>query len=108
MLACSTALAQSGRISGVVTSDGEPLEFANVGLTGTSYGSPTDAQGRYSISKLSTGDYQVTVSAVGYETQHRTITLTESQSSVTLNIRSARNHFHAGRSSGVGNDEGGV
>ena len=86
MVACSAALAQSGRISGVVTSDGKPLEFANVGLAGTSYGSPTDAQGRYSISKLSTGDYQVTVSAIGYETQHRTVTLSESQSSVTLNI----------------------
>ncbi len=84
--ACPAALAQSGRISGVVTSDGEPLEFASVGVANTSYGSPTDTQGRYSIGKLATGDYQVTVSAIGYETQQRTVTLTESQSSVTLSI----------------------
>ncbi len=83
---CSVALAQSGRISGVVTSGGEGLEFANVGLVGTSLGSPTDARGDYAIDNVPLGSYRVTVSSIGYEAQKDTITLTKSQPTVTLNF----------------------
>lgn len=86
VVSCSVTLAQSGRISGIVTSGGERLEFANVGLVGTSYGNPTDAEGRFSVNNLPAGKYQVTVSIIGYETQKRTVTLTENQPNITLNF----------------------
>ncbi len=83
---CSVTLAQPGRISGTVSSGKEPLEFVNVGLAETSYGGPTDGQGRFSINNLPVGNYRVTVSVVGYETQKRLITLTESKPDVILSI----------------------
>ena len=57
-----------------------------MGLAGTTHGGATDAQGRYSIDNLPTGDHQVIVSIVGYETYTSTVTLTKSQPSVTLNV----------------------
>ena len=85
-LACLTSWAQPGHVSGVVTSDGEPLELANVGLVGTTHGDATDAQGRYTISNLPLGAYRVTVSIVGYQTHTSPVTLTETQPRVTLNV----------------------
>jgi outer membrane receptor for ferrienterochelin and colicins len=85
-LACSTSRAQPGQLVGVVSAGGEPLELANVGLAGTTHGDATDAQGRYLIDKLPTGDYQVVVSIVGYETHTGTVTLTKTQPRVTLNV----------------------
>ena len=82
----SAALAQLGSISGAVTSGGEGLEFANVGLAGSPLGSPTDGRGEYSMANVPLGSYRVTVSVIGYETQQRTVTLTEIQPHVTLNF----------------------
>ena len=82
----SAALAQSGTIVGTVTTRGAPLELANVGVVGTTLGSVTDAQGRFSVSNVPLGDYQVSVSEVGYENQRRTVILTDSQPNAVLQV----------------------
>lgn len=64
----SIGLAQSGTIRGFVydKNTGEPIIFTNVYLEGTQYGTSTDVNGYYSISKVPTGEYTIKVSALGY------------------------------------------
>lgn len=71
----SMAHAQQGAITGKIESQSTPLEFANVGLLGTSYGTISDAQGNFKIEKVPYGDYTLVVSMVGYVTIKRDISL---------------------------------
>ncbi|MDR2920519.1 MAG: carboxypeptidase-like regulatory domain-containing protein [Tannerella sp.] len=72
-------------ISGKITStDGEIINFASVFFKGTNYGSATDADGGYELSAPA-GEYVLTVSAIGYETYEKKITLT-AENNQHLNI----------------------
>lgn len=73
-------------ISGVVSSGGELLEFANVGIVGTSLGASTNGKGQYQINNIPSGEYQVTVSILGYETQTKKVTLTANKPNATINF----------------------
>lgn len=64
----STVLAQSGKISGVVTdaSTGDPLPGVNVVLDGTTQGAVTNVDGFYNIINVRPGTYAVRASFIGY------------------------------------------
>ncbi|WP_321539943.1 carboxypeptidase-like regulatory domain-containing protein [Flavobacterium piscinae] len=67
---CSTVLAQKGTISGVLTDkdmNNEPLPFANVQIKGTTIGTTTDENGKYSLN-VESGNYTLQLSFLGYET----------------------------------------
>jgi hypothetical protein len=49
-------------------SNGEPMMFANVFLKGTTFGSTTDINGYFSITRVPDGEYIITVTMVGYDT----------------------------------------
>jgi hypothetical protein len=57
-----------GAMTGYITDaeTGEPLIGANVLLTGTSYGSATDVNGRYYLTNVPASKYNVKVTYVGY------------------------------------------
>ena len=57
----------SGKLSGIVTSDGQPLVGANVLIGGTSFGAATDADGRYYIVDVPVGSYMVEAQYIGYK-----------------------------------------
>lgn len=62
-----SAQTHTGMISGkVLTPDGEPVDFANVYLKGTSYHSTTNDKGIYHINAPA-GEYTVVFSATGYQ-----------------------------------------
>jgi len=65
-------------LSGIVSSQGRALFGANVVVKGTTQGTPTDAEGRYSL-KLAPGAYEVIFSSVGYTSKTITITLAENE-----------------------------
>ncbi len=70
-------LAQKGLISGSVVdaSNGEPVQYANIGLVGTYMGTATDLDGNFELDvKSVTSDNEVTISAVGYRTRVLTLT----------------------------------
>ena len=73
----SPALAQTGQLDGRVTdaADGLPLPGANVVLVGTPFGAATDADGRYQISAVPAGRYDVQITLVGYATAERRVTV---------------------------------
>lgn len=62
--------AQTGSVRGFLydKENGEPILFTPVFLKGTQYGTTTDVNGFYSITKVEPGNYTLTVSTVGYDT----------------------------------------
>ena len=66
LFASSVALAQTGTISGTVTSEaGQPVASANVVVVGTRAGAMTREDGRYSVA-VNPGTYTVRVARIGY------------------------------------------
>ncbi len=59
----------TGKISGTVSSDGQPLVGANVILEGTSSGAATDENGTYYIFDVQPGIYVIRVNYIGYKAQ---------------------------------------
>src|SRR5690606_15481529 len=53
----------------------QPMAGASVGLSGTPYSGQTDVQGNVHIRNLKTATYVVYVSYLGFQTQHREITV---------------------------------
>ncbi|AMM50671.1 hypothetical protein TH61_05055 [Rufibacter sp. DG15C] len=83
-----------GTITGTVTDSttGQPVEFATVALTLLNAtqsvdGALSDEKGQFTFSKIPAGQYQVTVSYVGYQ-PHKTnsVQVTENQLEVTVPI----------------------
>lgn len=68
--------AQSGQVIGTVSSDEKPVVGANVGIPALQIGNSTGLDGRFSISNIPEGTHQVRVSAVGFETVSKSITIT--------------------------------
>jgi TonB-dependent receptor len=69
LIVSSAALAQNGTISGVVTDQatGETVIGANVVIQGTTVGTATDIDGKFAISNVKPGTYNVQVSFVTYK-----------------------------------------
>ncbi|MBI2618906.1 MAG: TonB-dependent receptor [Ignavibacteriales bacterium] len=73
---CISALSQSsGSIAGIVKDDDnrETIPYVNILVKGTSFGAASDENGRYSISNLPPGTYELRASAVGFKPREVTI-----------------------------------
>ena len=76
IFSCSAfAQSQTGKITGTVTSSGEPLPGVNVGIESLNKGSATDDNGIYMIANIPEGSYTLQASAVGYKTYTREINI---------------------------------
>jgi outer membrane receptor for ferrienterochelin and colicins len=62
-------------LTGKVFTEGEPLEFANVLLKGTSIGAVTDADGVFRIDAKTAGSYQIQISRIGFRTVTKSISV---------------------------------
>lgn len=69
-LLSSFTFAQTGTISGKITDakTGEEIIGANVSIQGTQIGAPTDIDGKFSISNVKPGTYNLVVSFITYKT----------------------------------------
>lgn len=78
---------KTGKITGKVVDDetGEALPGVNVVISGTSKGTATDLDGRYTISRLEPGTYSITISYISYTKQTITDIEVESGESATVN-----------------------
>ena len=81
------AFGQTGSIRGAVASGDVGLEFVNVRLEGTSYGSNTDLAGNFLIENVPFGQYTLAVSYVGYTAQQQTVVLNAATPDITLDIK---------------------
>lgn len=70
LLISTLSFGQTGTIKGFVydKASGEPVIFTNVYLYQTSYGSATDVNGYFIITKVPAGDYTLMVTYLGYDT----------------------------------------
>ncbi len=70
LLGVFSAEAQDGVIRGFIYEEesGEPAMYCNVYLEGTSYGSSTDINGYFVISKIEPGNYIVNITYLGFDT----------------------------------------
>lgn len=80
-----------GNISGKIVDSktGEILEYANISLTNIKWdkiieGTISDAKGRFSMNKIRTGSYQISVSYIGYEIQNVNFELTKKKPDIKL------------------------
>jgi TonB-dependent receptor len=92
LLPATAAFAQSASISGIVrdASTSTNLQGARVSLQGTSRETLSNREGAYSISGLAAGDYTIVVSFLGFETERRSVSLTEGQRlQVSFDLRSS-------------------
>ncbi|HNQ44697.1 MAG TPA: carboxypeptidase regulatory-like domain-containing protein, partial [Candidatus Cloacimonadota bacterium] len=74
-----------GSLSGTVSSGGNPVEGALVAINGSTLSQETNANGQFSFPYIQQGNYTLTVSKIGYETQTLPFTITEDQNTV-LNV----------------------
>ena len=72
---------QNGALKGFVYNKetGEPCEFTNVSLKGTNFGTSTDFNGYYVISKLPEGTYTVEISFIGFEKIEETVSVAQNR-----------------------------
>jgi iron complex outermembrane recepter protein len=74
--------AQSGNIRGkVTTADGNPAEYVNITLVGTSKGTIVNADGSYEIKNVKAGNYTMRASFIGLVPQNKQITIEASKTS---------------------------
>lgn len=64
-------------ILGVAKDDKTPLPFANVYLKGTTYGTASDESGKFMLKDVPPGNYQLMISALGYQLYQKSITVSE-------------------------------
>ncbi len=61
--------AQTGRVTGTVTENSEPVPSVNIYLQSTKYGTASREDGSYELNRIPAGEYKIKFSSVGYETQ---------------------------------------
>ena len=84
-----TAVEQSDKptLSGrVITREKEEIPYATVRLKGTSYGCSTNEKGFYFL-HAPAGEYTLVVSAIGYETVERPLTLTAERQKMNITLK---------------------
>jgi outer membrane receptor for ferrienterochelin and colicins len=78
-------------IKGTVTSDGMPLQLANIVLKNTKTSTSSKADGSYQFNTVPSGNYEVIASYTGFKSQSQDIVITDS-SEVILNFNLRENN----------------
>ena len=79
LAAFSFSHAQTTSLSGIVRSDRKLVEYASVSLTKTSFGTQADSIGRFTLTSLPAGRYELQASAVGFRPYTRIINILADQ-----------------------------
>ena len=79
------AKAQTGGIRGQVSSNGKPVEYANIIISKTRAGATAKANGIFELKNVAPGLYEIKVSAVGYEATIQSATV-EAGKITALNV----------------------
>ena len=76
-----SVFSQKGTIRGFVSSKetGDPIMFCNVTIENTNFGSQTDLNGMYTLSKIPPGEHNIIVTYVGYKKLIKKVVLNKDQ-----------------------------
>ncbi len=94
LLSVQTMAQNTGTIYGVIkdVDTGETLPGANVVIKGTSYGTSTDRNGRYTLREIPAAEQIVSVTYLGFNPQELTVQV-EAGASVELNVDLSENFY---------------
>ena len=97
VLMLSPCFAADGTVIGTITDaeSGEPIPWATVMIEGTMTGGSTDLNGKFEITHLSGGQYNIIASSVGYSTVDYKIELNDNQE-IEINIELHRSPLEIG------------
>ena len=86
LLITQLSFGQTYKLEGKIldASNKSGLPFANISLEGTTLGSASDADGRFSIEKINAGTYTVIASYMGYSTYKMPITIPNEDGELTI------------------------
>ena len=79
-------LGQTGAITGSVSIEGETLEYANVAINNSSYGTITNVKGNYQMEDIPYGTYELTASYIGYKLVAKNIRLSEEEPNLAIDF----------------------
>ena len=65
----------------------EPLPFISVGISGTTKGAVSDADGTFMLHNISAGKYKLLISGVGYESQEKVLIVNENLTGVKIHLK---------------------
>ncbi len=87
LLLSGIGFASTGAINGFVrdSTTGEPLAYANVELKNTGLGTSTNQHGYFYLGGIPPGNYELTISFIGYQTRRQKISVSENRT-FTLNL----------------------
>lgn len=80
-------LSFGNEITGIVSSDGELVAFANVVIKGTNIGSATDINGFFRLTNVSKGKQELEVSALGYKKFKQKIFVSELNEKLKIELK---------------------
>ncbi|MCK0132081.1 TonB-dependent receptor [Flavobacteriaceae bacterium F08102] len=78
--------AQTGTIKGSVKTNGKPKAFAQVIIDSTNFGTITNRHGNFILAKIPFGNYQITVSYIGYKKIVKHFSINEYQPKINLDF----------------------
>ena len=81
LLAACPAMGQNGNITGTITADKEPVEYATVKISNstTTLGATTDLNGNYRITEVPAGEYTLEIRRMGFQPHSESLSLTPGQ-----------------------------
>ena len=84
-LLSTTALAQT-TLTGTVSSNGEPVPFANILIQNSRLGAASDAEGKFTIENVPAGTHTVVASSMGFLNKEKEV-IVKSRGKVILNFK---------------------
>ena len=90
-------IAQTGSISGKITSENEMLPFVNIQIENTDFGATSDENGFYKIENIPFGQQVLTVSFLGFETLEKTVLLDANKPNQTIDFNLIPSRFELNR-----------
>lgn len=87
--------AQTGTISGEIRDNNGPVEYANVGLLGSSYGTVTDEKGNFILKGVLPGEYTLIISSVGYKPVRQKLIIDGSSQSIDFKLEESIDQLDA-------------
>lgn len=92
------ACAHGGQITGTVTETGtnKPIPYATIQIEGSNLGTMADSTGQFLLSHVPVGTHHIVISAVGFHTDRRDISITEGET-LELAVEVAEAQVDAGQ-----------
>ncbi len=86
ILIINTLATQTGTISGTLNIEGTPVEFAQIVINDTNFGTTTNYRGAFTIENIPFGTYQITGSYLGYTDLDREVKIDATNPAIKLDF----------------------